>query len=89
MPCALTLKRSAMMIAASMMLLSGCVRGPVVGVCPEYPDTPDSVLDTLAAQAKTDAPTGQYLIDQSQLADQLDACHRTGRALDLALQRPE
>lgn len=47
----------------------------IVVACPEYPDTPDSVLDTLEAQAQTDQPTGQYLIDQSKLADQLDACN--------------
>jgi D-serine deaminase-like pyridoxal phosphate-dependent protein len=58
-----------------------------MGVCPEYPNPPPGALDALEEQAKRDPETGEWIIDQSQLADQLDACRRS-RAVGQMLLAP-
>jgi hypothetical protein len=66
--------------------VAACTWSPPL-TCPDYPDTPESTLLTLERAARTDPATGQYLIDQSRLADKLDACGRQ-HALGEIMLRP-
>lgn len=79
-----TLTRLVATVAISIPLLAGCAANrTLLGVCPEYPYPPESTLQTLEEAARRDKPTEEWVIDQSQLADQLDACRRGVSAADL------
>lgn len=45
-----------------------------VVVCPEYPVTPPEVVDVLEREARASEPFEQWVIDQSQLRDNLRSC---------------
>jgi hypothetical protein len=59
----------------------------VTGVCPKYPDVPETTLQTLEEAARKDKATEQWVIEQSKLAEKLDTCGRE-RALGELMLRP-
>jgi hypothetical protein len=59
----------------------------VTGVCPKYPDVPETTLQTLEEAAKRDPETGRWIIEQSKLAEKLDVCARE-RAMGQMLLAP-
>jgi hypothetical protein len=59
----------------------------VTGVCPKYPDVPETTLQTLEEAARKDKATEQWVIEQSKLADKLDVCARE-RAMGQMLLAP-
>lgn len=45
-----------------------------VVVCPRYPNPPPAVVDTLEREARADPAFEAWVIDQSQLRDNLESC---------------
>lgn len=86
MRCAKTMLRSALTIAISLPLLTGCVpellalgRRPTtvqVVACPELPPPPDAAVDALEAAGRSNEAAAAWVIDLSQHYDALDRCHR-------------
>lgn len=79
---------SLLSLALLTTLLAGCAtsRQLVVGTCPNYPDPPESTLQTLEDAARKDKPTEQWVIDQSKLKDQLEVCRRERALTEMSLR---